>query len=115
MLHKQGEYEMSKPLPAEFADLACFAEKWVLPTEAARHHTRLNSSFEELKELYDTMLPRMEGILAHLHHYKPSEAPEKEVNLMNLALGFMEITMAVEAYKRPGIRGFDPTRVKVWM
>lgn len=115
MLHKQGEYEMSKPLPAEFADLACFTEKWVLPTEAARHHTRLNSSFEELKELYDTMLPRMEGILAHLHHYKPSEAPEKEVNLMNLALGFMEITMAVEAYKRPGIRGFDPTRVKVWM
>jgi hypothetical protein len=115
MPHKQGEHTMSKPLPAEFADLACFTEKWVLPTEAARHHTRLNSTFEELTDLYDTMLPRMDGILAHLHHYKPGEAPEQEINLMNLALSFMEITMAVEAYKRAGIRGFDPTRVKVWM
>lgn len=106
---------MSKPLPADFADLSRFTERWVLPTEAARHHERLNSSYEDLTDLYNTMLPRMEAVLAHLHRFKPEGAPEEELNLTNLALSFMEISQAVEAYKRPGIRGLDPTRVKVWM
>jgi hypothetical protein len=106
---------MSKPLPADFTDLSRFTEKWALPTEAARHRERLNSSYEELKDLYNTMLPRMEAVLAYLHQFKPEGAPEKEVNLTNLALGFMEISQAVEAYKRPDIRGLDPSRVKVWM
>ena len=106
---------MSKPLPAEFTDLACFTEKWVLPTEAARHHARLNSPFEELKDLYDTMLPRMEDIIQYLNDFKLGELPEKEDNLMQLALSFMEVTCAVECFKRAGIRGFDPTRMKVFM
>ena len=106
---------MSKPLPAQFADLERFTDKWVLTTEAARHHTRLNSTFEELKDLYDTMLPRMEEIILYLNNFKLGELPEKEDNLMKLALGFMEVTCAVECFKRAGIRGFDPTRMKVYM
>jgi hypothetical protein len=106
---------MSKPLPSDFADLARFTDQWVLPTEAARHRKRLNSSFDELTDLYNTMLPRMEAVLAHLHHYKLDGTPEPESNLASLALSFMEISQAVEAFKRPGVRGFDPNRVKIWM
>ena len=76
---------MSKLLPAGFEDLARFTDKWILPTEAARHHTRLNSTFEELTDLYNTMLPRMDAVITHLDHYKLGEMPEKENNLMELA------------------------------
>ena len=106
---------MTKKLPAGFDDLARFTEKWILPTEAARHHTRLNSTFEELKDLYDTMLPRMDAVIAHLDKHKLGDMPEAENNLMELAFSFMEVTTAVELFKRAGIRGFDPTRLKVWM
>lgn len=106
---------MSKPLPTEFNDLARFTEKWILPSEAARHHTRLNSTFEDLTDLYNTMLPRMDAIITHLDKHKLGEMPEKESNLMELAFSFMEVTTAVELFKRAGIRGFDPTRLKVWM
>ena len=106
---------MAKKLPAGFDDLARFTEKWILPTEAARHHTRLNSTFEELKDIYDTMLPRMDAVIAHLDKYKLGDMPEAENNLMELAFSFMEVTTAVELFKRAGIRGFDPTRLKVWM
>lgn len=106
---------MAKKLPAGFEDLARFTDKWILPTEAARHHTRLNSTFEELKDLYDTMLPRMDAVIVHLDKYKLGDMPEAENNLMELAFSFMEVTTAVELFKRAGIRGFDPTRLKVWM
>jgi hypothetical protein len=106
---------MTKPLPEKFTDLARFTDKWILNTEAERHHTRLTSTFEELKDLYDTMLPRMEEIIMHLNNFKLGELPEKEDNLMKLALGFMEVTCAVECFKRAGIRGFDPMRMKVYM
>ena len=105
----------TKQLPAEFTDLGRFADKWILPGEAARHRTRLNSSFEEVKDLYDTLLPRMDGIITHLNHYKLGEMPEKETNLMGLAFSFMEVTAAVERFKRAGIRGFDPTRFNALM
>lgn len=106
---------MSKPLPSQFGDLLRFTDKWIISTEAGRHHERLNSSFEELKDLYDTMLPRMDEVIQYLNGFKLEELPEKENNLMTLALSFMEVTVAVECFKRAGIRGFDPTRVKVYM
>ena len=106
---------MSKALPEKFADLGRFTDKWILTTEAARHHTRLNSTFEELTDLYNTMLPRMEDIIQYLNDFKLGELPEKEDNLMQLALSFMEVTCAVECFKRAEIRGFDPTRMKVYM
>ena len=106
---------MSKPLPEQFNDLGRFTDKWVLTTEADRHRTRLSSTFEELKDLYDTMLPKMEAIIQYLNGFKLGELPEKEDNLMKLALGFMEVTCAVECFKRAGIRGFDPSRMKVYM
>ena len=107
---------MSKPLPAGFEDLARFTDKWVqvIPSESVRHQTRLNSSFEELKDLYDTLLPRMDAITVHLDRYKLGEMPQEERNLMELALGFMEVTAAVRLFKRAGIRGFDPARLKTW-
>ena len=106
---------MPKPLPAGFDDLVRFTDKWILPTEAARHSTRLSSTFEDLTDLYNTMLPRMDALITHLDSYKLGEMPEKESNLMDLAFSFMEVTTAVELFKRSGIRGFDPTRLKVWM
>lgn len=105
---------MAKKLPAAFDDLVRFTDKWILPTEAARHHVRLNSTFEELQDLYDTMLPRMDALITHLDKYKLGDMPEPESNLMGLAFSFMEVTTAVELFKRAGIRGFDPTRMTVW-
>ena len=103
------------PLPAEFVGLERFTEKWVLPSNAARHHARLNSSLEELNEFYHALLPRLEEIIAYLDHYELGKMPEKETNLMSLAFSFMEIALPVERFKRPGIRNFDATRLTVMM
>lgn len=106
---------MPAPLPEGFEDLARFTDRWLKPTENARHRTRLAASAEELKDLYDTLLPRMEAILQHLDRHDIHALPEAEQNLMGLALAFIEVSAAVEVFGgSPTVPyGFDPERWRV--
>ncbi len=73
---------MTKSLPAQFSDLAGFTEKWLLPQEAQRHSCRLAAPLEELKSLYDAMLPRMDEIIGYLDRYDIKSLNEENRNLL---------------------------------
>ena len=49
-------------LPPDFKDLEKFAEDWAIPHEADRYRFRASRSIEELQELYDAVLPRLDAI-----------------------------------------------------
>ncbi len=98
-------------LPEEFADLERFID-WSLPTERERNARRLASSIEEIKELYQAMVPRTEAILEYLDRFELGKLPEREQRLLNLTLALAEVANAVELYKNPAvIDGFDPKRL----
>ena len=82
---------MSKrPLPAEFIDLAPFADEWALGCERDRHHNLLRHSIVEARSFYDAMMRRMDDIVPFLNRYRLDEMPEDVQNLMNLALAWAE-------------------------
>jgi hypothetical protein len=106
---------MAHPLPAAFADLQPFADRFALPTERERHAERLKGPFEDLKALYDAVLPRLGDIHAHLRQHPWPKLPPAEQTLLNLALALMEVSLAVESHGQPTVPfGFDHTRFKVW-
>lgn len=100
-------------LPSGFEDLAWLAD-WALPAEHLRHSKRLSTPLAELQRVYDTLLPRIEGIIAHLDQFPVDDLPAPEGNLMLLALAFVEVSPAVELLNSPTVPdGFEPSRFRV--
>lgn len=100
----------SAQLPEGFEDLERFVEL-ALPTERERNARRLVGPYEQLKELYDQVLPRLDAIFEFLSRYAIDKMPEDAARLSNLALMLAEVAPAVEFYQQPGvIDGFDPAR-----
>ena len=94
-------------LPADFADLERFGA-WILPTERERHARRYAVSMEEIRDLYDTVKPRMEAVVAHLNKFPLDEMPAQARNLYLLGLSLMEVSNAVEMFGRQrAVEGFD--------
>lgn len=105
---------MSVTLPAAFADLAPWAQVWVLPTERARRDLRCVSSMEALQAFYDALLARMDAIIEHLNAFPLDAMPEPERNLLALAQGFLESAPAVELFRSPVVPdGFPWQRFEV--
>jgi len=105
---------MAHSLPAAFADLQPLADRYALPTERERHTERLKGPFEDLKALYDAVLPRLDAIHVHLKQYPWPDLPPAEQSLLNLALALMEVSLAVESHGQPTVPfGFDHTRFRV--
>jgi hypothetical protein len=95
-------------LPAGFEDLEIFVDDWALATETERMKKRWSSSMEEIRALYDAMVPRIEAVLDYLDQRDIKAYSEPEQRLMLLALSLAEATSAVETYNEPGVRyGFD--------
>lgn len=94
-------------LPAEFGDLERFAP-WILETERERNTRRLSVSMEEIRDLYDTMKPRMKTVVAYLDKHPMDDMPEDAHRLLLLGFSLMEISNAVEMFgrQRP-VEGFD--------
>ncbi len=60
---------------------------------------------------YDTMLPRMETIMEHLNQFPLDQLPPDAERLFHMSLSLIEVSMAVELFKQPGvIHGFDVSR-----
>lgn len=95
-------------LPDEFQQLERFVADWALDSEAARKEKRASSPMEDLKDYYDMLLACVEDIAVYLDQFpmEPLEVPQE--NLLNLALMFMEVSIAVEFYKQPELPGGFP-------
>ncbi|MGY4712540.1 hypothetical protein ACXDF8_23780 [Mycolicibacterium sp. CBM1] len=52
-------------LPAEFADLERFGD-WILASEPQRYAERLGSTTDEMQELYDAGMVRLEEVMVYL-------------------------------------------------
>jgi hypothetical protein len=90
-------------LPDEFTDLEPYADRWSLPTEAARWAERHASSIEDMRELYDAMFPRVEAALAFCDRFPLDDLPEEGRNLLHLVLSFVMVSFPVEVWNTPRI------------
>lgn len=94
---------MENKLPPEFADLAPFLD-WDLPTADQRQAKRLSSTREELKALYDAVLPRLEAILTAVDAYPLGSLPKSHQAIYNIALSIAEVAPHIELYGgQPGV------------
>lgn len=100
-------------LPADFEDLERFAASgWLLETERERHAKRYASSMDEIRDLYDTMKPRMDAVVAYLNKFPLGEMPGEAHNLFLLGLSLMEVSNAVEMFGRQrAVEGFDAAQM----
>jgi len=93
---------MTTQLPEQFNDLQTLAERWALPTFAARYDRRATAEMAELQQFYDTLLPQMPQIMEFLHQYETGkELPAPVDTLMQLAMSFMDVAPAVELFFQP--------------
>lgn len=99
-------------LPADFSDLERFSE-WVLETERERHAKRYAASMDEIRDLYDTLKPRMPEVVAYLNKFPLDEMPSDAHRLFLLGLSLMEVSNAVEMFGRQrAIEGFDADQME---
>ncbi|MER7930111.1 hypothetical protein ABTY96_44545 [Streptomyces sp. NPDC096057] len=83
-------------LPAEFADLERFVDRWRLRDSQQRMAAMLAADIEELRELCTVMLPRIEAVVSHLNTFPLDDMPPQEQALFELALTFAEVTHPVD-------------------
>jgi hypothetical protein len=98
-------------LPDRFRDLEPIAEGWALRTEAERHARRLASTIEELRAVYDALIPRIDDMLAYLSEFPLESLGPQGDRLLHLAFALAEVGPAVELYGQPEVpNGYDSRR-----
>jgi hypothetical protein len=90
-------------LPAEFADLETFAQRWSLRTEVERWAHRHASSIEDMREFYGAVFPRIEAALAYCDRFPLDDLPDDARNLLSLVLSFVMVSFPVEVWNGPRI------------
>ena len=86
-------------LPDGFEDLVPWLD-WALDSERARTAKKMAASMEELRALYDAVMPRMEEIIAYLDSVPGDDLPAPAHRLYLLTLSLVEVSNLVEIYKR---------------
>jgi hypothetical protein len=90
-------------LPAEFADLERFSD-WILATEPERYAKRLASTMDEMQDLYDVGLARLEEVMVYLDARFPlHDMPDDAKRLMHLMQSVVMVSFPVEAWKQPRV------------
>lgn len=90
-------------LPAEFADLERFSE-WILATEPERYAKRLASTMDEMQDLYDVGMARLEEVMVYLDARFPLNAmPPDAKRLMHLMQSVVMVSFPIEAWKQPRV------------
>src|SRR5688572_2716505 len=99
-------------LPDTFEDLEPLVMSgWSFAAEHARREKRSTSTFEELRAYYALVGPRVRDIAAHLNPFPMGTLASPQQHLLQLALMFMEVAIAVEFYSQPEVRdGFPRQR-----
>jgi len=86
-------------LPAEFADLAPFAD-WSLRTEAERYARRLASSMDEMQAFYDAAFLRLEGVTTYLDRFDLDALPDDATHLLWLCYSLVNVSFPVEVWRQ---------------
>ncbi|WNG86041.1 hypothetical protein C6A87_019355 [Mycobacterium sp. ITM-2016-00317] len=90
-------------LPEEFADLERFAD-WILATEPERYAKRLASTMEEMQDLYDVGMTRLEDVMVYLDARFPlHDMPDDAKRLMHLMQSVVMVSFPVEVWKQPRV------------
>jgi len=90
-------------VPAGFEELARFS-RWALPTADQRTKARREAGSEDLRALYDGVLPHVAAILDECDRFPLGELPESHRGIFNIALSLAEIAPHVEFYRGdPGV------------
>lgn len=90
-------------LPAEFADLERFSE-WILATEPERYAKRLASKMDEMQDLYDAGMARLEEVMVYLDARFPlHDMPDDAKRLMHLMQSVVMVSFPIEAWKQPRV------------
>ncbi|ADP79464.1 hypothetical protein [Pseudofrankia inefficax] len=90
-------------LPAEFADLEPFAERWSLATEAARYATRVNSPMAEMEAFYAAAYPRVAEAMTYLDGFPLADLPDQQLNLLYLTYSLIMVSLPVEVWHQPRV------------
>jgi hypothetical protein len=90
-------------LPAEFADLEPFAEKWCLGTETERFAQRMASSMDEIQAFYDAFFPRAEAAIVYCDKFPLDDMPGDAQRLMHLLYSLVMASFPVEAWRQPNV------------
>ena len=85
-------------LPAGYEDLQPYTD-WALPTADQRQAKRRASSKEDLRSVYDAILPRLKEILAEADKSPLGKLPAEMQPLYNMALSLAEIAPHIELYR----------------
>jgi hypothetical protein len=86
-------------LPDGFEDLSCFVTKWAVEPLSKRQKARVESSLKELREFYETTLPKADKAIAYLNQFDLEKLSADSKNLMNLMLSLMEVAHSIELWK----------------
>ncbi len=92
----------TKPLPADFADLARFSD-WILATEPERYAKRMASSMSEMQDVYETVFPRLQEALDHIEKYDWDDLPDEQRNLFHLLQSLVMVSFPIEVWKQPRV------------
>ena len=87
-------------IPASFAAMDPYLEKWALDTYAGRVKARLSASMEELNDLYHAVFPHMEEVIETLSPYPLEEIPEELKPYGHLVLTVAAYDLAVSRFQR---------------
>lgn len=91
-------------LPKDFSDLERFVTAgWALPREHDRWKRRVSSNTAEIKDFYETLLPRMDAVMTYLDRNLLADVPETDRPLLYLALAFMDVAPAWEVFQAPDL------------
>ncbi|WP_459545582.1 hypothetical protein [Nocardia sp. X0981] len=97
-----AEQATEAALPAEFADLAPFAD-WILATEPERYAKRLASTMPDMQAFYDAAFPRLEDAIAYCDRFPLDDLPEDARNLFHLLQSLVMVSFPVEVWKQPRV------------
>jgi hypothetical protein len=91
---------MSEPrLPESFADLQCFVAGWAVPSMAARAALRDTSTETQRAAFHLAAKDRIGAMLDHLDACPLEALDPGEAALLDLALAFVHVALAVEVQR----------------
>ena len=87
-------------LPKGFGKLEPLLPQWAWAAEQERNDHRRGSTMAEINAFYKKLEPQMDAIMGYLQGQSLDQAPSDEnLNLLYLALMFMEVSTSVEMYQ----------------
>ena len=99
-------------LPEQFSKFQPLVDSgWAEPERRDRTEKRLTSDFAEIKDFYDTVVPRLHELLSYLDQFPLKQLSDEQARLLQVAFMVAEVRNAVESFGQPDVvDGWDTRR-----